>query len=294
MYMRSDTSQSDNLFIPYTHGLEKTYAIQHLDLSTIRPLQIGKAEELKLCQVEAQSLEKISKNLQRHLPFGEYFEEAISPFTINNTKETTDVIDPEAWFRSLFGDLPQKITRPLLEEYGLKIDLADSASPEIFRMCGENTRKALFIRQWRQVCDAFLMPWMRRRGGIASEEELLERLENVSQREILIRPLMTLFQRMFSPQQPLLTGQLILIDPEIYADTSLTKLRYQQIQKQVKTYFYQNGIVYELEHLIALLHREQAQKGLEFDEVLFRRLVILDGAYYLEKRVSGQVIRKVN
>ncbi len=344
----------------YSHGLEKTYAIQHIDLRTIRPLQMQPTEKSSKPKPIEVSIQEAK--IERSLPFGEYFEEAIHPFwqeepievlgfsshletrlkekgdlrlrdiasispqellyvkgigqghveelfsklnryLENKPKDETGYLDLIAWIRSLIGDLPRKMAIELLEAHHLANDimLVESSTfekrekikafhllPQAIQLCREPSRRARWSRQMQQITHAFLAPWIQRRGGIASQEELIERLENVSLQNTYVRPCLHLFDQIFSPHLSVLATHLIHLGDSIYTADEQGRNSYFRLLKQLKSYFYKPNITYCFSHLVQLMQRESALKWEELDVKLLKKICRLNPGFYLEKDSCGE------
>lgn len=215
-------------------------------------------------------------------------------------------IQLSSWIRcSLCLALSPSEALLLLDSYGLADLYRSDVAYEwdkVRRYAGEARREAIaaalakwrqhegqqsWIRnRWRQLSSAFLIPWMSRRGGLASEEELLERLSARCSGTVeqLSAWLLLLDQYGQGWRQQLPSDGRALF----FADATYKKL-FGRLSRQIDSYFYDEALCYRTSELLGWLASEQARLWEEQDPTAIERFLLLSHRYECFKDRSGQL-----
>lgn len=250
----------------YTHGFESIYALEEVDVQTIR--RIGSDSQKKAVQEVAPQ-----KNPQLELLLGPRFQTAVYPFPFI------------FWLQTLAKGVQPTRMFCLLEAYDLSelITLVPRDVVEVRRASAE--RKAIWETEAKQqlncadalkiFSESYLVPWIRSRGGIATEQELMERIYALSDMpEIADKIIRLLADALFDGGFPF-ASQLILLEPQLFASDAYVKKEYYKCVDLAMSYFYRRDSSYPIEQLCRLMQEENSSKwdgfAPEFIEKILRR-----------------------
>lgn len=201
-----------------------------------------------------------------------------------------DSIDFSSWILSLTAGLERKKIFVLLQQYQLAdlLSLTPMESVEVNRISED--KRALWIQEMRtilqtektkkmvledvqNVTDAFIQPWMRRRHFMATSDELLERMQKVSERQaIVIHALDFLSALYFNGQSPI-ESQLLCMDKEFFSSEKSVSHMHTFIVNKALSYFYKPTVVYPLGQLIQLIEKECAKQWIGFPDGFLEKVL---------------------
>lgn len=213
-----------------------------------------------------------------------------------------ETIDFTGWLFALFASLELKRLIPLLEKYQLQdlVAITPAESVEIKRLNQEqreewcrNLLKEVDLNLLKEGCKAisyaFLIPWMFERAGIASRDEIEERLERVAEEgEIALKVLKLLddcFGKgfFFATHLTPLTGDLYTINP-MYACFGNAMFEISS------TYFYANNTHYPLKSIVSLIKRELATEWVAFPEKFIEKILYTAPHFRLLRNFRGEIL----
>ncbi len=143
-----------------------------------------------------------------------------------------------------------------------------------------NDEQQELCAEWGKILSTFLFPWVEKRGGLAQEEELLERLERVAEEPHLVRRMVALLgEKAFSP--------LLLLREGVFVTGEGVKRRYERLQHAFATYFYSDEIEYEMGEIFAYVQKELSLTWEEEPFSFMEKAVSLD--YDLRRGKDGKL-----
>lgn len=338
----------------YSHGLESIYAIEKVDLRSVRRL-INKEERVQPAPKAPRFLLPFPAQLQ--LDFGSGFTDWIEPFLLDEPiqvlglsrhaekllidqrrlklrelrrtitgigqghqdeiaqklqeylsgkdTERTYQIDPGSWLRSLCPFEQRKQCYLLLESYGLQelLPLASGENTEVRRLPPDQRQrwraeglaflrsaavKGSLLKTLRRIFAAFVRPWIQGRKGLATDAEVLERLEKRCLEERTVEPFMRLLADIFegSPFAKCLSKA----DREVYTAEEWQAHAFKQIASCAASYFRGQGQRFVLSHLISLVEREHARIWQGYPEGFVEKVLRLSSLFRVRKGESGQLM----
>lgn len=151
-------------------------------------------------------------------------------------------------------------------------------------------RRAFSSSSMQTICNTFVKPWLRGKGGFCVDYELMDRLENVSAAPLKMYDVMRFMQDVFfdghfpmRPFLPMSGDQIFFVD--------LTALNnFIAIEKAALTYFYRDSAKYPLEELSSLLLREFAAKWEGFPEGFVEKVLRTSPRFRVRKSSQEQLV----
>jgi hypothetical protein len=352
-------------FAAEIHGLEAIYAIETIDLSSIRPLQIKKFSE-----EPSSTLHSVEINVpqQFSFDFGAHWNETVPSFLLLEPIEVLQIpgrplqllkesgkwllgdllsmdlhslvfikgmgqghideiqqklaayvkgksltaspqIGLGSWVRSLLAGCCHKQSHALLSAYQLQhlIKLSAAETVELRNLSGQKRRSweneaaqflvrtasSRFSEQLEMVSNALIKPWIVRRGGVASELELVERFGMVADCEDHVLPVLALFADTFCLGQFLFARHLSAVDAGLFAaDDSFADI-YASIISRAHSYFLQPDTVYTLDALCQLLCRDFSRQWCECSMDLIAMALRRSSSFLVRKHIEWGLIVKV-
>ena len=349
----------------YSHGLENVYALQNVDVKTIR--RISSPAQAVTPQKESPSLQnsETPAELQLEFDFGEEFSGCMEsfllyePLKVLNLSTHTEkrllehgkhlLHDVVGMHKSSFvflkgmgqghiDELQSKLEnyinhRPLskarsvdfgalirgfvagldrcqafafLEHYGLHelVHLTASDKAEIRRQSKEQRFNCHKDVKGRLSCDpkqpfyrskidtmlkVFIIPWIRQRHSLATEDELMERFQKISDEPDLTPASLALINDIFFPSGGF-TGQLLKpVDKHLHCLDLPTLHAYKWIISKAQTYFYTPQISYPLDYFLKLFQSECARDWISFREGFLEKALRLSPHFRIRKFTSDQL-----
>lgn len=136
---------------------------------------------------------------------------------------------------------------------------------------------------------AFIKPWMLRRGGIATAEQLEERLlslcENPQEAEVLF----SVLQATYFPQGNFWATGLLPCVGGLYAAEPSKVHQVALIHRLTDSYFYREKLRYPVSQLIHYMLRECAAHWVDFSETFLLDVLRSSSLYYLVRGASGEL-----
>ncbi len=215
-------------------------------------------------------------------------------------------VDFSAWIRSLVAALDRKKTFVGVHAYQLTdlFSLTPIESVEVnrltlekrqewmqealdlFRM--EHRRQAVSIDMGK-VTNVFIKPWIRQRLGFATEYELTERLQRVSENPNTSSAILHFFSSVYFDDMFPLSYYLYQVDEKLYCADETTATFYREVIKKACSYFYNARITYPLSQLISFLEREFAYQWQGFPEGFIKKVLQQSPHFRVRKSVQGHL-----
>lgn len=340
----------------YSHGLENIYALENVDIKTVRPLNPSiKTNPAKKFAYLCPS--HLLKNKQLTFNFGLSYKGTTEPFVlkeplqvlgltryIENTllgqgkrllrdlvqeqitgfgqghideiqqkleeylggrhlqKATT--IDFMAWLKSIVADIDRKKLGIALEPFGLSslFSLSVGENVEVKRLTFEkkmewreeveallsNEKKKLQVdKDFCEITEVFIKPWMSCRHDIAAEWELQERLIQLSEDCAAAISCLNFFKKFFFKNDFPLKRYLEPLGEGLFASDGWVAEHHDQIIEKALTYFYQPDTVYPYATLMVFLEREFAHSWTSFREGFIAKILLLSPRFRVFKNFDS-------
>lgn len=218
--------------------------------------------------------------------------------------EKSTTIDFISLIRILTAQLDRRKVFIYLDSFGLgdTLSLSPSDSVEVRRLSSEEKNNAcqeikehlqdpiyfnLMQKIFKEIFQVFVQPWMQQRDGLATAEEVIERLQRQSlepaQTSLIIEWLNGLFF-----EGTLFSCFLQEIEPSLYAVDSSIVANYKSISEKAFSYFYKLETGYLVSEFIELLAKEFSRQWVSYQDRLVNKILMYNPAFYsLKKRSSG-------
>lgn len=352
----------------YSHGLEAIYAIENVDLKTVRriaedtpkktqqvlrsqitfqddlsnqfefdfgdeyrgwidsfvleePIQVlslSRLAEKSLCDNGKTLLKHIYKaNLRDFVFFKgmgqghlDEIQQKISGYLMDHVLYKCRSVDFSSWLRTLTATLNKKKIFVCLEEFQLSdtLTLSPAESVEVRRLTLEKRREWIQeIREelsseekkkqvkegFQKIVNVFIKPWVRRRQGFATEQEIQERIRQIAVQPGKVSLILNFLSSIyFEGQFPLREHFFINNDTLFFADQN-TQRFYSQFITKTLSYFYKENISYSLSEITAYLTREYAKSWEVFPENFIEKALRQSSHFSVRKAQSKQLIVKL-
>ncbi len=217
------------------------------------------------------------------------------------------IFDLEAFVRSLFRSCDRRALFVFLQDFGLQniCTLSTSAAAEVRRAgqgrlaqwkdearCAAQTPEAtaFFWSHLKESMEALVSPWIRRRGGIVTKSEILERLNRVTLGPQPVIPFLSCMKSIYSEDECLFERLYLSPTPGIYCADAYTKDIIQQSLKCAKSYFYQKNLVYPIGQLSQLVLKDLAKQWIQPSEEVLHKALSLCSIFHVRKDLSHKLI----
>jgi len=348
----------------YSHGLEKTYAIETININSIRKLHIPSAK-ITIPADEQPSTFQGPLTSQLEFDFGQGFREWVSPIFLdesirslglsplaekcleknakwklrdllgsnfqdliflkgmgqghideiqltlkkyvgNRSIEQEYVLNWESWIKSVSATFERKKSFVFLEKFDLNdlLPLTPAENVEIKRLTAEKKEawlteayayflseesKTSVYQRMREIIDAFIKPWMLRRGGLATANEITERLKKVSSTQKWFAPGFYFFNHLYFEENSCFEHFLIKLEPGLFCVNHQLAQMYQNVISKSHSYFYQASSRYLMEHFVTLLEKEYLKEGENFSRSLMEKILRFSTKFCVRKGISKQL-----
>lgn len=206
-------------------------------------------------------------------------------------------IDFVSWIKALTFDMNLKKVYVLLEKYHLEglVSLTPMESVEVRKldkgkkeeMLAETVREIQLkapqvYARFEEILQTFVIPWMEGRSGMATEEEILERLERISCLPLVAQKALAFFKdAFFEGQFPFYQG--LSYAREIYFAGSYFLKNFSQLEQSLESYFYHPTVHYALDELYCFLLRDYSVKWRRLEKGFFEKTLKLHPHYSVFK-----------
>ncbi|MBS4168422.1 DNA-directed RNA polymerase subunit alpha C-terminal domain-containing protein [Parachlamydia sp. AcF125] len=349
----------------YTHGLEKTYALETVNINSIRKLTPTTSPSLSSSISEEVSEFTVLEKKQLEFDFGQGFREWMAPLFLEepihllglsspaekclekNGKytlqdllkaDTPDLVFLKgmgqghideiqqalkkylknrslekdyslgwgSWIKSLVGSYDRKKSYIFLEKFDLSslLSLSPLESMEIRKLSAQKKEEwSLDVKQFctsplkcaqvqkrmQEVVDTFIKPWMLNRSGIATLQELKERLQKVSSSSKIAPRALEFFNQLFYSNHFCLASFLPEVEKDLFCVDRPTAAVYEDLTKKASTYFYSLKVSYNLDHFIDLLEKEAMKEWNCYARADMQKMLRLSPLFSVRKGASHQL-----
>lgn len=215
-------------------------------------------------------------------------------------------IDFASWIRSIVAFHDRKKVFVAMEGYHLSdlFSLSPAESVETRRLTLEKKREWIqeahaefqtpaqckaIKEQVCKIADVFIKPWMQRRHGLATRQEIIERIQRLSTNSAEASNAISFLSDLYFGKEFLFQEFLIPLEDEIFCLDEFAKERYIQVVQRACSYFYNPRTVYPLEQLIGFLEREFALAWEGFPEGCLHKILRLSPCFCTRKGNAGKL-----
>jgi hypothetical protein len=140
-----------------------------------------------------------------------------------------------------------------------------------------------------QIFNVFIKPWVKRRQGFATQEELQERMQRISVDADICLKVLQFLQDLYFDQQNLFKRFLNEIDLKVFSCGAQHGYDYDKIVDKALSYFYKPTVYYHLNELVGLMEREFAKFWIGFDVGTVEKVLRLSPAFRSIKGSAGHL-----
>lgn len=216
-------------------------------------------------------------------------------------------VDFASLIRILTGTFDRKKIYVLLERFGLAdlISLTPAENIEVIRLplesrlkIAQETRQEIYSPQnirllgriLIDVADVMIKPWIRKRQGLVTREELIERMQRISQTPDRTFAILNFLSDVFYDRQFILNRYLFQVTTDVYTSTSETISFYHKFIQRALSYFPHRNTYYSLNEFIVFLQKEFAQEWDSISDDWISKALSLSSLFRLRKASSGELV----
>lgn len=257
----------------------------------------GKTRIGDIVNTDSQELIALKGLGQGHLD--EIFSKCATHLGKGHHKQAQD-IDFAALLRSLLGTEEHKACSLCLEPYGLAglFPLGPADEVELRHLSAERRherrqtallelgterRRHLLDEMLRSIVVVFVQPWMRQRLGVATEWEIMDRIERVSVDASLTRKVMAFLRASYCDGHFPLRKHLPEGTEGVYCVDQQVQKQYTEVLERSYSYLPKSSTRYRLEDLSSLLERECAGVWRGFPEGFVSKVFQLTPEFSVRK-----------
>lgn len=150
-------------------------------------------------------------------------------------------------------------------------------------------KRMSIIQNLSAISDVFIKPWVHGRLGFATQDELSERIERLSEDQEAAKNAMQFFSEIYFEKQFPLKSILCQAEENIYCLNENIKKLYLIVINLAKTYFYKSTVSYTLSELKTLITREAALYWIGFAEGFIEKVLRNSSHFIVRKQNSGKL-----
>lgn len=201
-------------------------------------------------------------------------------------------VDWESLVRTLIAEIEPKECYIFLSRFQLQMltQISTSDYQELSRWTKEQIAKGFakchdeirhvkmdFLQEvLHLVSDAFLKPFLRRRCGMSTKADIIQRLEQLSQEKTHFKKIFTLLEAVTTPIQ------LVQAATGVYTIDHETQAIYQMLVDLAKSYFYKPSLCYPFDMLSKKLYDDCARRHLLIDEHTIQKTLRVSPAFLVQ------------
>ncbi len=279
-----------------TRHIEK--ALNDNDIKILLQLKETKLDELVFLKGLGQGhIDEIKTRLNQYLK--------------NTDHNNCQTLDCAAWVNVVVAAFDRKRVKVYLQDFELAdlISLSPVESMEVRRLTLEKKQEwkqeveQLFLSDHnkefvghsiRDITDVYLKPWMRQRYGFATGNELVERLQRISDNPEMARLALEFMSSVYYKHVFPLKKELYEIDDNLYCVDKATFDYYSQVIKKARSYFYKPHITYKLSELVTWLKREFAQGWQGYSEGFIEKALRFSPDFRVRKGDEGHLVIRLS
>lgn len=216
-------------------------------------------------------------------------------------------VDFASLIRILTGMFDRKKMYVLLEKFGLSdlISLTPAENVEVIRLpldsrlkIAQEARQAIYSshnirllgKLLTDIVDVFIKPWIRKRHGLVTRDELVERLQRISQMPDRAFAILNFLSDVFYDRQFILNRYLFQVTPDIYTSSGEVISFYHKFIQRALTYFPAYTNHYHLSEFVRFLQKEFAQEWNVISEEWIAKALSFSSHFRLRKGPTGELV----
>jgi hypothetical protein len=237
--------------------------------------------------------------------------EKLSGYFAGAPRQRSQRIDLSSLILAILGQEDKKASYLLLEHYDLAdlIPLNSSEEAELkhlsveqraqvvedLKLELESERRGRLVREKiQEACQVFITPWIRGRQGLASGEEVEERLERQSTEPKRANNVLRFLADTYYQGEAPYEKSLIELDKAVFTPDKATRDLYRRLMHCVQSYFYRPNVRYTLQELLGYVEREAARRWQSYEEGFVEKALRLSSQYRVFKGPEARLmVRRV-
>lgn len=350
----------------YTHGLEAIYALENVDISSVRRLSqeehAPSADKNRIASTQPLSLSRVPPSVQLYFDLGVGFRREIRPLVLsepiqvlrlapqaerclleNGRTTLQDVLELDLASLAFQGmgqghidEMEQKISHYLmerakrpcrkvdfrcflscllatqarlsafvfLEPYGLETLFPLSAGDgmtlrrmnlskrmdlkeELLQRLREPAKRHFIATKLEEIAEVLVRPWIEQRKGLATWEEVEERLESISVVPHYTRKVLNFLGQVYYGGKMPFHEALIALDDNAVTARSDTAAEFHKVIQTAHSYYYLPTLHYPLSTLVSLVEREEARNWQGFPEGFVEKAIRLASSFHCRRDTTG-------
>lgn len=145
-----------------------------------------------------------------------------------------------------------------------------------------------------QVSRIFIIPWIERRGGIASQIEIEERLLRMSEKPEKTEAVFHFFSHLYYHDLFPFTTLINEVEDGLFSSGQAISTAYQNVCELAQTYFYRRGVSYPFEDLERRIILEFSIRWVSFPKGFIAKVLRLSPRFRLIRSSSGSLDIKLS
>lgn len=352
----------------YSHGLESIYALENVDIKSIRPISHSEVQIPKKMDIPEKKQEIHEEKIDQYeFDLGNFFRGWMESFVLTepiqmlqlasqaekillaHKKNTiTDLlkmktydyisikglgqghidqikenlknylhgiqlnrckkVNFEALLRGIIGGTDRKKSALYLESFGLSslFPISNAEAVELRHLSKEKkeewnkqvieeyqneTSRHLIEKRIKKITDVFIIPWIKSRKGLATRDEIEERLVKISEQPELTGKILSFISNFYCEEEFVLKKFLFMVEQDLYCSHSYIAQSYRLVIQKTYSYFYHLEVVYPLKTLIELIEKDFAQEWISFDEGFIEKALRYTPIFRVRKNDGVLVIK---
>jgi len=174
-----------------------------------------------------------------------------------------------------------------MELKGLNEAKAEEWKQEVIQILNNPETKKDAFSALRMITKEFVIPWMNQRHGIASKEEILERIERVAKDPDETHLTLRFLEDQFTGQKFSFSSFLFESESDIYCSNESTLIAYREITVAAQSYFYQPHLRYSLDQLLYFLEKDFSRKWKDYCKELIENVLKRSSRFMIIKNKLG-------
>jgi hypothetical protein len=271
----------------YTHGFEEIYALEEVDVKTIRPMVDLQPKKMPI--PPKKGLENVSA--EQDLPFPDRFLTPVYPFPLFE------------WADFLFEKSNPLSLYCFLETYELHFLVTLSARQMMdYRRASQEKKEVLAQEAKKELIEIidpkphlfklvqrYVIPWLSSRNGLATTQELMERLYQISDYPEITDQLFKILGDLFFDGGFPLAPFLVPLDRDLFGKDQEVKKNYNSCIKLARSYFYKTSCHYSVKELVVWMSNEMAQSWESFSESFMTQAIRSSSSFCAQKGDGGEL-----
>ncbi len=297
-FAKADLQLTFDFGVPFRDWIKPLWSdepIRVLGLSA--NAQRGLVTLRKACLGELVGLDFRQPTLGKTLGQGhiDEIQQKLHSYISEQDRERTYRLDIASWARGLCGELETKRAYLFCERFGLngccpisvgELGELKRASSDMrlrwIEEASQQLQKSALLTTWREIVSAFLIPWMHQRQGLATYNQLTERLQQVSIQQGLVGPVLKLLAELLQCSSPFSTS-LHMVEESVFCADSQSLRLYREVLNIARSYFCEACPQYSYSHLVRLVAQEAAKRWEAVDDAFIDRCLRLSNYFVVRK-----------